>query len=338
MKKVFFAEILRPKDVSKRISTLAWKTHRVQVETSGAGVNTQVFIRPIGKVTDPHAGLLYKGLKVVTNAAGLFRFKIPIWGETSEVTMSTVTPEGEIREETMVIRFPNWKEFQQDFVTKKLNFNISMGVFYMRYQGTFTSENILNITDRNRDITQFGIAPKVSAFYLLIPGVLDIGTNAFITALPLGASPAENAFRTFGFNWRMGWVVPFVDRPWRFSLMAGWYFLTMLSSAGDGYSNVAGPQLFPLIHHYLSSGSVLSAYFKFSPISKNIGLLKLTNREIAAGLGLVKPIGKTGNVLTINLDFAQVDLTLDETDTDTNEAFSVAHRTTTLGLSVGYGF
>jgi len=353
-KKIFYAEILRSKDLSQRIPGLAWSTARIVVETEGSALNTQVFIRPIGRMSDQHAGLLYKGLKVRFNTAGHFRFKIPIWGELSQFSMKSVTPEGQVVEEKIVIRFRGWKEFKQDFVTKNLNFNISAGFSYYTFSSVLTSATSPAISDLNVNMTQFGISTKISAFYLLIPGVLDIGVNAFITVLPLLPSKtdctddssgtevaATCGFRNFGTNFRLGYVIPFIDRPWRLSLMLGYYYLTMLNANSyAGYTNLHGPQLFPLLLHYLPSGQVLQIYFKFSPVAKSFGFDNLNNREIAAGIGWVKPVNGGKNIITVNFDFAQVDAIYPAQPLPgaPGETFDLEIHGRSFTLSLGFGF
>jgi hypothetical protein len=334
----YYVEIMRSKKPEERIQGLTWQGNQVQVETSGAGLNTLIFTRPIGKVADRNYGILYKGLKVKLASDGRFRIRIPVNGPYSVFTLTSVSPEGTVQEEKFVLRFPRWAEFKGDFVKKKFNLSAALGFTFQRYEeiDDFVTDGTENIT-----INEMAVSVRVSAFYLLVPGVLDLGLNTYINALPFGSTEPGYSFRVWGINARVGWVLPFVDRPWRFSLMGGMYYFKMLSSApGErvfGIGTQMGPQIYPLINYYLPSGVVLTGYFKYSPVGNGFALTSLANRELAGGVGMAIPVNKGANVLTIGVDYSQLDLDVTEIDADLN-VHPMHYHQKSVTLNLGYGF
>jgi hypothetical protein len=76
------------------------------------------------------------------------------------------------------------------------------------------------------------------------------------------------------------------------------------SDSSFGYKNISGPQLFPSLRRNLNNGHALSTYFKFSPISNNLGFFSLSNNEIATGLSYLIPTEK--HTYSISLDYARI--------------------------------
>jgi hypothetical protein len=140
-------------------------------------------------------------------------------------------------------------------------------------------------------LRETALTGKLNGTWIIAPPNWAIGANVFGTLVTLNAKPESNDFRVIGANLRIGYLPPNgflgLRAPWRLTLMAGVYYTTTLSSNGNfGYKNVAGPQLFPVLHRALRNGGIWSAYLKFSPISDGLSFLSLSNSELAAGLTL----------------------------------------------------
>ena len=153
---------------------------------------------------------------------------------------------------------------------------------------------------------------KVSANYLLFPPKWDLGFTGFMNLFSLSKSASPD-IRAIGMNLRIGYIFPEVQAPWRLSVYGGWYYSTMFASDGAfGYQNVSGPQLYPSIRRTLDNGCAISSYLKFSPISSALGIMKLSNSEMAIGFGYFIP----GQARTygITLDLARISLSSDTID------------------------
>jgi hypothetical protein len=145
---------------------------------------------------------------------------------------------------------------------------------------------------------------KVSSNYLLFPPKWDLGFTGFFNFVSLSkSSPVDVRF--LGLNLRLGYIFPEIKAPWRLSLYGGWYYSTMFASDSTfGYKNISGPQLFPSLRRNLNNGHAISTYFKFSPISNNLGFFSLSNNEIATGLSYLIPTEK--HAYSISLDYARI--------------------------------
>jgi hypothetical protein len=148
----------------------------------------------------------------------------------------------------------------------------------------------------------------------LFPPKWDLGFSGFMNLATLSKSGADEV-KFLGLNLRLGYIFPQVRAPWRLSLYGGWYY-TSASSSSDtfGYRNVSGPQLYPSLRRTLANGHAVSTYLKFSPIFNSLGLLGLSNSEIATGIGYLIP--SESHTYSINLDFARLHLTNEEIETN----------------------
>lgn len=112
----------------------------------------------------------------------------------------------------------------------------------------------------------------------------DFGLGGFATVYPIQTNQSGVLTRFVGGDVHMG---PAFGVPgWRLQLFAGTYFRRMyVTSSQFGYSNVTGPEFFPVLKHTLENGSSISFYAKYTPIVQNANfvLMSLTNRELSAG-------------------------------------------------------
>lgn len=110
-----------------------------------------------------------------------------------------------------------------------------------------------------------------------------VGISGYFNAVPLSASNAAFPFRFLGLNLRAGTQLGVLRDPWTLSLSFGAYYVTMLTNGTFGFRNVTGPQLYPTLRYQFKSGSSITTYFKYSPVSAGFALLNLNNYEIALG-------------------------------------------------------
>lgn len=168
-----------------------------------------------------------------------------------------------------------------------------------------------------------------SGTYWLVPGRWVVGGSGYFTLLPVTRSGTGKSatMRFLGLNFRGGYVIPGVPKPWMITLMGGYYFATTFVSTNEfGYSGLSGPQLYPNVRYLTRSGNQVTGYLKFSPIASGFALLSFSNREVAAGGSYIW----TRPGVALNLDFS--DLALSYT-TSTGGILQATSRTFSLGVS-----
>jgi hypothetical protein len=196
-----------------------------------------------------------------------------------------------------------------------------------------------NGTENPAHVAQFGLTGKVTAFYLIKPGMFDAGANAFVTLYPFYHAPDDRpSARTFGANMRLGYQLPVLPGGVAINFSAGWYFWGMLVSAEDeadkyGIQLLSGPQMFVLARGTLKDGRMYSAYFKYAPISADFSLNVFGSREVAIGGAFPISGIRAKYPLAITLDVA--DALLDVSDGDGNQ---VRARLSTVSLGVQITF
>lgn len=250
----------------------------------------------------------------------LFRYEVPVKGATSTINLVAIGPMGEIEKEAVVVEISDREGAEvssRQEPPRRFNFNSSLGYTNLAYSETDIESYSMH-----------GLTAKLGVQYLLAPPAWDLGFSAYGTVTPLSDNQADVDARFFGVNLRVGYSLPFVPEPWKVSLMAGSYYTTMLvTDRAFGFKNMAGPQVFPVVRRAFAGGSSVSSYFKFSPIMNGLSILAFDHREIAGGLGYVRPL-KNGHPLIFGLDAADLKLALGE----------VTIHSRSLSFSVGYGF
>jgi hypothetical protein len=190
----------------------------------------------------------------------------------------------------------------------------------------FGVSSIQTVQTGKPDYSTLAVTAKISANYRIVPRKWDIGLSAFGTAFQISKSSDVSA-RYLGVNSRLGYLFPALTTDLFLSLYAGYYFTsTFVTNDFFGYKNLGGPQIYPAIRKVLSSGHVISGYFKFSPVSSSFSLLTLSNREIAGGVAYSVILPNSHSVAA-TLDYSNIRLDLDR--------FKVSTTSLTLGLQYG---
>ena len=153
----------------------------------------------------------------------------------------------------------------------------------------------------------------------------DFGVSSFYNVAVLGSDTLEHPVKFLGVNAKVGYNFNPENRSVQFSLAAGLYYNT---SFGDiGFTNVAGPQLYPVLTVFQGEKNAFRFYGKFSPVSNVGGQLHLsTDHEVALGVSYSTYFGK--QLVFFAFDYAKLDLTQDPTSVSVS----------TNSLSVGLGF
>lgn len=246
-----------------------------------------------------------------------FTLQVPLTAETTEVQLSMVDARGAIKKFTGTVTIQDWHTLNPQPEGRKWAIIPALG--YALYRYTESTVGTLTIS---------GIVAKVSASYRLGER-FDASVSGSLTVLPLTNTDSSRTTRFLGVNARLGYKLPFLKSPWAFYIKGGYYFTTMwVSPADHGFSNMNGPQIYPVLTRVLGKG-LGHVYLKYSPVAT---LDLLANREIAAGLGYHFAV-KPGQTVSIELDVANIGFTaLDQLgSTRTTDVWS-------FSLTGGYRF
>lgn len=274
-----------------------------------------------GKTTKSKGVYLY-GSRVLLEASKkkkTFELSIPIVKSKTGVVFSWVDDFGNVETEEVVLIFDK-SIFKEETEKGPVSFNGGVGLTYVNYQQTGIE-----------DVKMIALTGKINFGYLLSER-WDFGANLFFTMFGANLS-GDEAIRFLGINFRFGYLL-LNKAPWGIKLMGGYYYLTTFVQSGSfGFTNMAGPQLFPLVYRSLEGGDSLYAYAKFSPVTNGISLefLSLKNQENAIGFGWVWNL-EGGNKFAWNLDVARLTLAIPVT----NRTIYIESTSYTLGVTYGF--
>lgn len=253
---------------------------------------------------------------------GNFTDEIQLLGDSTSVTLLAISPLGSIEEEKIILLFKDWVHFESQNLNKikRPHLYASFGLSSLSYQeGSIANYSALASTFKT-SYTRSVFSPQ-----------WDVGANFFLTLFNVSSRPPismpDTAVRFFGMNLRFGYVFPFVKAPWRVSLLGGLYFIKMFVSENRfGFNHVAYPQIFPTVSRVLSSTDSVSAYLKYVPTSKGIGL-SWNEKELAFGSTWEHRLSNE-HPLTVSFDISNLTLV---------DFAGIENSLGTLSLSFGYG-
>lgn len=188
---------------------------------------------------------------------------------------------------------------------RSLDFKAALGWVYNTYNSNAVS------------MAQYSVLAKASMDYSL-PSFSEysLQLSSYLTALPLNESRVlvngvlnDVTIRFFGANFSARYEPTVFKGSWKLGLHLGWYFnTTFVTQNLFGYEAVTGPQLFPTISYRFENQSSLGAYFKWSPMMKDVSFMRISeNYEIAAGLNWIFPFHLLGmNQYLMQFDFAHL--------------------------------
>lgn len=320
------ARLVIPADEEGKITGLTWNLERpLPVLLMDEGAEIRLYVDVSGSYTQEEWALIFDSKRVEPRQKK-FSFRALIEGRASQLELVAVGPEGELQRQKAYIIFEDWDRFQTSLGKsrqgKRWAISPGLGLTWNGYEQTGVPE-----------ISQWALTGKLSLQYVIRPPNWDLGINAFYTLQPLKNDGLDTAqIRFLGSNLRLGYVLPFVPEPWRISLQAGYYYITMMVPDGQfGFSNISGPQVFPSFRRILSNGDSVMAYVKFSPVSKQFALLQMSNREIAWGGGWGSVFQRgflRGKAMFLTLDFADLSYLENGIQADS--------RSVTLGVGLGF--
>ena len=310
---------LRHLDKKNSLKGLKWKSGVPAVESRPFGEEIKYFAILEGKFTSATSSLVISNKPIMVNARKEFKLELPLTAKLTQFDAIVINQTGDLKREKLAVFFPGWTEFtkKQAEAPPKQNF-FSVGA----------NISIINYTDeRVPSVSETALTGKFSYSRLIFPPTIDMGLSTYFTLVPLHASNGQS-LRFIGVNGRIGYVVPQVKEPWRLSLMGGVYFATMVvQQTGFGYTNLIGPQFFPVARRKLNSGDIAVMYFKYSPVSNGGFTITFANHEIAGGGSYVHPLAN-GKSIAGTLDISSLDAVIE----------GVKIHTGSFSFGAAYGF
>lgn len=300
---------------SDRIEGLKWDdaAPTFRIEPATASQPSRVLVLVAGRYQREEWRLLAKN-RVLSQVAGGFRFWFSMNSPKIELEFLAIGPFGQVQRERVLFEVsgvestgrrdrpvlePSKAKVEVLPRSKRYVFSPGIGLSILGYRETGVP-----------NVDQIGITGKASAVYIL-NSAWDVGLSGYLTLASIaGAGAAKETARFLGVNARAGYSLPFVKQPWKMAVLAGWFYTTMFVEVNQfGFSNMAGPQLFPTLRYTFPNGASGWLYGKYSPVSEGVAL-SFTNRELAFGGGYAfKP--ESGPSLSLTLDIAELGLRVD---------------------------
>ena len=320
---------LPSKDGSQTYTLVNWNSLRVNVVEKAGEDGKYTFETELVGKADPKRTLIINYRPVKLEADGSFKFKLVVTKAITELQLNLIQSDGKLLADPYALTVTDWNLTQgRENIAKKEDpkkffFAPGLGVTSFNYTQTNTDVGTL---------TPIMVTLKLGADYRIQKKNWVLGFVGFMNILPISGSTATTDFKFIGLNLRAGKKLDWLSPPWELTLSAGLYYLTMITSGNFGFSNVAGPQLYPTIRYSFNNGSALLSYVKFSPISQGFTLMSFTNFELATGVHYQFPrLKKIG--YSVGIDVSSVALTtLDQN----NVSGTVASRTISLGVTASF--
>ena len=302
-------------------SSNSWRLDSLKVVIRSFGTSKSSILKVRGRTHARGKGKLYCAERsFALSERGEFEIDVPYDGSSTRLDLAWIASSGEISYRTLNFRFkpapvPDTREvpdavpvveFNRE-LDRKAYFALGTGITSIRY-----SQSDSLYTDYRSTVWSV----KGAFNYFVAPPVWDLGFSGFVNLSTLSSNSSADV-RFIGANARLGYVFPWIEKPWRLALYGGWYYSTMMADdMSFGYRHISGPQLYPTLRRAFANGTAISTYFKFSTIADRLGLLNLGNHEIATGLSYLIPI--SGKLYMIGLDYARLKFAIQGREIDTS--------------------
>jgi hypothetical protein len=313
------AKLVRATD-EKQIEGLKFINDEATIHVEPFGEEIRFIATIEGEFKEKNFDLTANNQVVQLNENQEFKIDIEISKKAALVEFIATDENGKTFIEKVGILFSDWDLTQSSASTnppKRLFISAGLGATYFKYKETAQS-----------DYSSFATTIKGNLNYLLFPPKWDLGLSLYLTAIQLTKSNPNNNVRYFGFNTRLGYIIDKVKDPWKLIVYGGFYYTTMIVDPSNfGFTNLSGPQVYPTIKRTLKNKDSINGYIKYSPIAKQLSLLKLTSREFALGTSYTHQL-PNGKTISATLDFANVVLQINDIASSSNSV--------TLGASYGF--
>lgn len=285
---------------------ITWDSMSVNVVEKAADNDKYIFEAELkGRVADPKKSVIINYRPVKITPEGTFTYKINVDKAVTEIQANIIQEDGKMQADPYALTVTDWNlTAGRDNIRKKEDprkffFNPGLALTTINYTQTNTDVGTL---------TPIMLTVKAGVDYRIQKKNWVIGFVGFMNVAPISGATATTSFRFLGLNLRAGKRIGLLSAPWELTLSGGLYYLTMITTGNFGFSNVAGPQLYPTVRYSLNNGGAVLSYFKFSPISQGFTLMSFTNFEIAVGLHYQFPRTKKVG-FSVGVDLSRVALT-----------------------------
>jgi hypothetical protein len=263
--------------------------------------------------------MLIRQTKVKLSPIGEFKLAIPLTGKSTQIQIVSMGAKGDVQSEIveLVADWPGvWARMNAQPGPKRFRFTPGVNVSFINYD-----ESSLPAP-----YTEKALTFKASLGYQLQPSSpVSLEAGGYYTLLPISKSTGETA-KFLGLNLRLGYTIP-SSSAWSLSFQGGLYYLSMfVTNNAFGFSNMAGPQLYPTLRYDMASGNAIQLYVKVSPVTTGTGKL-FADREIAGGGAYIIGLGG-GHTMPITFDISSLLLHLEGVDISSS----------TVSFGFGYGF
>lgn len=117
-------------------------------------------------------------------------------------------------------------------------------------------------------------------------GFFGLGASADMTLLPFDVTGASLSLRLFDTETYASYTIPNDSSSWTVGFRGGAYYATTFVSGNVfGFSNVFGPELYPVFSYRLSQSHRIFAEFKYAPVISQARGLDFSDTSLKAGLG-----------------------------------------------------
>ena len=282
--------------------------------------NGSVFIIVSGRLTKPESSLIGYGVILVKAGAALrsFSVRVPLAYEDSTFSLTAIDPRGVTQVQLIRVIVSGWDKIAQKESVKKIDrfhLNAALGLSFTSYEET-----------QFQHLSEVALTPKVSGDFTLSRD-WGIGVSSSITAFPLSSNIPGVTLRFFTFDARLGTRLPWLPDPWSVRILFGGYYETTLTSgASFGFSNMTGPELYPILERRLSNRENGNIHLRYATIlSKGVNL---SSYSFGGGLSFGRAL-TNGHQLLCSFDYNRENLEL-------SNLFSI--QANAMTLSLGYSF
>lgn len=300
------------------ISYLNWNSSRSKLQMTDDNEPLVVLYGNYGR--RDRSSLVCSGRRVEIEPGGNFRVAFHPQKARESLKLVSIGTRGEIEQEILVVDLPGLPALLKQASTPQSapSLTVGAGFTHLSYSETTIPQ-----------FTENAITAKLSFVHAFKPGSpWDIGLSGYATVVSLSTtSAAKQSIDFLGGNARVGYRLPILPEPWRLSLMLGLYLTTTSSSDGTfGFTNLMGPEFYPVLRRRLSGGGMIAGYFKYSPVGSGLSL-SFGSREIAGGLSYT-PRTNASFPISFTLDIADLSASIEGTEFQSTSA--------TLGLAIGF--
>ena len=321
---------------------LAWRKDQPQILSENSADKKAVKAKISGYFKKKNSGsLLINRVPIPVASSGSFSFLVPLEERDSQVEVTTVDRSGNIDKSRIVITYtpasplavkrpptpsptptpspvpplkilfipkpsPSPTPTSSQAIPARNNYSSTLGVGLSMINYDQTSLSTLR---------EYALTGKINVAYTPFPSRWNFAGSIFFTGIPFGSSSADKVTLSFfGFNARVGYVVPWLRTPWRLNLMGGLYFTSANAKGGTELdanlgSSVSGVQFFPVLSRTFRRGDSVGLYFKLAPLANGFAL-SVSSAEYATGISYNFVPNRSGQGFGISVDASTMKLIL----------------------------